>query len=113
MFLTTNRVASIDTAFQSRVDLFLPYYDLTSSARRKVWLNFIERAGKDRFDVTHETLEKLSQLPLDGREIKNLAKSAQLLSLRGGAKVSLERVYMLTMKRVQALEQTGASQISD
>ncbi|KAI0502743.1 P-loop containing nucleoside triphosphate hydrolase protein [Xylaria bambusicola] len=113
MFLTTNRVASIDTAFQSRVDLFLPYYDLTSEARREVWLNFIEHAGgPDRFDVKQETLEQLSQLPLNGREIKNLIKSAQLLSLRGGAKVSLERVHMLAMRRVHALAQAGADQVN-
>ncbi|TFB00251.1 hypothetical protein CCMA1212_007748 [Trichoderma ghanense] len=37
LFLTTNRAASLDHAFQSRVDLFLPYNDLTTGARRKVW----------------------------------------------------------------------------
>ncbi|KAF5973637.1 AAA family ATPase [Fusarium bulbicola] len=35
-FLTTNRTASINMAFQSRVDLFLLYRDLTFKARKKV-----------------------------------------------------------------------------
>ncbi|KAI8635237.1 P-loop containing nucleoside triphosphate hydrolase protein [Xylariaceae sp. FL1651] len=109
LFLTTNRVASIDPAFQSRVDLFLPYYDLTSKARREVWNNFIERAGRNKFNVTDESLEKLSHLPLNGREIKNLIKSAQLLSFKSGAKVSMDRVYMLADKRVQALQVVGES----
>ncbi|KAF2966102.1 hypothetical protein GQX73_g7478 [Xylaria multiplex] len=107
MFLTTNRVASIDPAFQSRIDLFLPYYDLSIEARREVWLNFIERAGRGKFDVTDAFLDKLSQLPLNGREIKNLIKSVQLLSLKGDSKISMERVHMLAERRVQALAQAS------
>jgi SpoVK/Ycf46/Vps4 family AAA+-type ATPase len=103
LFLTTNRISSIDHAFQSRVDLFLPYHDLTSEARRQVWENFIDRAGRDKFDITEESLEKLSHLKLNGREIKNLIKSAQLLSLKSGGKVPMDRLYMLADKRVQAL----------
>ncbi|KAI1345330.1 P-loop containing nucleoside triphosphate hydrolase protein [Xylaria sp. FL0043] len=110
MFLTTNRVASIDPAFQSRVDLFLPYYDLTNEARREIWRNFIERAGADRFEVTDASLEKLSNLPLNGREIKNLIKSARMLSLRNGQKVAMERIYMLAERRVQALSQVETSE---
>ncbi|KAI0902654.1 P-loop containing nucleoside triphosphate hydrolase protein [Ustulina deusta] len=109
MFLTTNRIASIDPAFQSRIDLFLPYHDLSSEARREVWCNFIERAGQDKFDVTNESLHKLSQLSLNGREIKNLIKSAQLLSFKSGSKVPMERVYMLAERRVQALAEAGKS----
>ncbi|KAI0193662.1 P-loop containing nucleoside triphosphate hydrolase protein [Xylaria flabelliformis] len=109
MFLTTNRVASIDPAFQSRIDLFLPYHDLTSEARRKVWCNFIERAGQDKFEVTDEYLDKLSQLPLNGREIKNLIKSVQLLSVKRGCKISMERVHSLAERRVEALTQASSS----
>ncbi|KAH6871416.1 P-loop containing nucleoside triphosphate hydrolase protein [Thelonectria olida] len=104
LFLTTNRISSIDHAFQSRVDLFLPYHDLTNKARRQVWENFIDRAGRDRFEVTAESLDKLSELSLNGREIKNLIKSAQLLSLKSGDKVPMERLFLLADKRVQALK---------
>ena len=103
IFLTTNRVSSIDHAFQSRVDLFLPYHDLSNEARRQVWENFIDRAGRDKFDLDEESLKKLSSFDLNGREIKNLIKSAQLLSLKSGEKVSMERLHMLADKRVQAL----------
>ncbi|KAI0555989.1 P-loop containing nucleoside triphosphate hydrolase protein [Xylaria curta] len=109
MFLTTNRIASIDPAFQSRIDLFLPYHDLTSEARRKVWCNFIERAGQDKFEVTGESLDKLSQLPLNGREIKNLIKSVQLLSIKRGCKISMDRVQLLAERRVEALTQASGS----
>lgn len=104
LFLTTNRISSIDHAFQSRVDLFLPYHDLTSAARRQVWENFIERAGRHKFDVSDASMEKLAELKLNGREIKNLIKAAQLLSLKDGGKVPMERLLLLADKRMQALK---------
>jgi hypothetical protein len=105
LFLTTNRISSIDHAFRSRVDLFLPYHDLTSEARRQVWDNFIDRAGRDKFDLAGDSLDKLSQLKLNGREIKNLIKSAQLLSLKSCGKVPVDRLLLLAEKRVQALKE--------
>ncbi|KAH7303226.1 hypothetical protein B0I35DRAFT_181320 [Stachybotrys elegans] len=104
IFLTTNRITSIDHAFQSRVDLFLPYRDLTSDARRQVWENFIDRAGRDKFELTDTSLNELSELNLNGREIKNLVKSAQLLSMKELGKVPVERLLLLADKRVQALK---------
>ena len=104
MFLTTNRTISIDYAFQSRVDLFLPYSDLTPQARRQVWGNFISHVGREKFDVSDEDLGKLSEISLNGREIKNLIKSAQLLSMKSGEKVPTERLYMLAEKRVKAIQ---------
>lgn len=103
LFLTTNRFSRIDYAFQSRVDLFLPYHDLDARSRRQVWTNFFEHFGRDKFDVSDDDLERLSQLPLNGREIKNLLKSAQLLNARSGGKIPAERLYMLADKRVTAL----------
>ncbi|KAG9234677.1 P-loop containing nucleoside triphosphate hydrolase protein [Amylocarpus encephaloides] len=109
LFLTTNRISSIDHAFQSRVDLFLPYHDLSVEARATVWENFIEKAGRHKFDfeTEGEVVAKLAELKLNGREIKNLIKSAQLLSAKSGAKVTIERLYMLADKRVQALGMLG------
>lgn len=107
-FLTTNRIASLDHAFQSRVDLFLPYRDLQPAARRRVWDNFIQRAGgAERFEVDvgpgSADLEDLAQIPLNGREIKNLIKSANLLTLKGGEKITAERLKMLAENRINAL----------
>ncbi|PHH93223.1 hypothetical protein CDD83_10161 [Cordyceps sp. RAO-2017] len=110
LFLSTNRISSIDHAFQSRVDLFLPYHDLGELARRQVWQNFIKHAGRGavRFDVTDDDLDRLALLKLSGREIKNLVKSAQLLSLKSAQPVTMERLFSLANKRVQALEMLNA-----
>lgn len=73
-------------------------------ARKQVWNNFLDHFGRDRFEVGAEDIERLSDLPLNGREIKNLLKSAQLLTLRAGGKVTAERLYTLADKRVQAMK---------
>ncbi|KAI5926702.1 P-loop containing nucleoside triphosphate hydrolase protein [Camillea tinctor] len=104
LFLTTNRIASVDHAFRSRIDLLLPYHDLTSEARRQVWENFIDHAGREKFEVDSESLDRLAQLPLNGREIKNLIKSAHFLSFRNGSKVPMDRIYALANGRAQTLK---------
>lgn len=103
LFLTTNRIASIDHAFQSRVDLFLPYRNLGTAARRQVWANFVNHLGRGRFDVAEADLDALAELKLNGREIKNLIKTAQLLSFKSGGKVTAQRLRVLAEKRIEAL----------
>lgn len=102
-------MAAIDHAFQSRVDLFLRYKDLTPAARREVWQNFITRAGIGKFDVSDVELDTLSEIGLNGREIKNLIKSAHLLSLKGQDKITAKRLHMLAENRLQALEALAAN----
>ncbi|KAK5659597.1 hypothetical protein OQA88_801 [Cercophora sp. LCS_1] len=104
LFLTTNRITSIDHAFRSRVDLFLPYKDLETAARRQIWENFIKLLGGDKFSITEADLVKLSKLKLNGREIKNLIKTAQMLGYKNGGVVAAEKLYMLAEKRVEAIK---------
>ncbi|CAH0019902.1 unnamed protein product [Clonostachys rhizophaga] len=104
-FMTTNRMSSIDLAMQSRVDLFLRYGDLTRETRYCVWKKFISGACATRFDISDEDLDKLSKYKLNGREIKNLVKTAHLLSLGNtDEKISLKTLCMLVDNRIQALE---------
>lgn len=82
MFLTTNQIENIDDAFQSRIDLILPYRELTPAARLQVWTNFIAKSGGgSRFDLGAGQVEDLAlKYRLNGREIKNLVKSALLVA---------------------------------
>ncbi|KAK6506062.1 hypothetical protein TWF506_010986 [Arthrobotrys conoides] len=89
MFLTTNRVSAIDPAFRSRADLILPYPNLDASARRKVWSNFLDRFAPTTFQISDKELDELAAKNLNGREIKNMVKTAQILSKADG---------LLTMK---------------
>ncbi|KAK3985238.1 hypothetical protein QBC44DRAFT_353165 [Cladorrhinum sp. PSN332] len=113
LFLTTNRFSSIDHAFQSRVDLFLPYYDLDGPSRKQVWHNFFVHFGQDKFrGITEREMDRLCELSLNGREIKNLCKSALLLSKKNSAndkdgRIMAEKLYMLAERRVAALRLLG------
>jgi SpoVK/Ycf46/Vps4 family AAA+-type ATPase len=82
MFLTTNRMEAIDEAFKSRMDLILPYSPLDSSARRQVWKNFLNLLGPGNHKISETDLDELAECEnLNGREIKNLIKTAYVLPL--------------------------------
>lgn len=98
MFLTTNRVKSIDPAFRSRVDIILYYRDLDASARSQVWRNFIMHVGSHRFDISDQDIDKLAEIPANGREIKSLVKSA----LRMESKINARMLEELATMRSEA-----------
>lgn len=81
LFLTTNRVANMDAAFQSRIHVSMEYPNLTASSRRQIWANFLENS-KQKSSVSDEDLDYLSTIDLNGRQIKNVLKTSFLLSMR-------------------------------
>lgn len=102
LFLTTNRMENIDHAFQSRIDFILPYDDLSESSRREVWTKFIQHVGTDKFSVTSEEIDDLIRFELNGREIKNLVKSAFLLALEDKSKITADHLRKLAVMRKKA-----------
>ena len=81
LFLTTNRIDNIDAAFDSRIHLTLEYNELDLDSRRHVWrtfLNKVNNVGK----FSEQELDKLAEVSLNGRQIKNVLKTAQLLAVR-------------------------------
>ena len=101
LFLTTNRVDNIDTAFQSRIHVSMQYGELSTSSRRHVWVNFLNASSKDKtHHFSDEDLDKLADYKMNGREIKNVLKTAQLLASKKGKGLSYEHV-----QRVLAIEQ--------
>lgn len=85
MFLTTNRIHSFDEAFKSRIHIAIRYPDLDTAARRSIWVNFLKKANEiyqHGVDVSKEEVDELSEKKLNGREIRNIVKSAQLLASR-------------------------------
>jgi hypothetical protein len=92
LFLTTNRVENMDPAFQSRIHVHLKYKELSSQSRRQVWKSFLEKMPCDFSD---EELKELAGVMLNGRQIKNLIKTAQLLALEEKKTLSKEHVDMV------------------
>lgn len=99
LFLTSNRLESLDPAFQTRITLALRYDALDASAREKVWKNLLVKSGLDYLldDGTLE-LDKLSIAPLNGREIKNVLRLAMAISTE--KKESLSQNTLLDMVNV-------------
>ncbi|KAI9148393.1 Fidgetin-like protein [Paramyrothecium foliicola] len=58
LFLTTNRLGTMDIAFQSRVALAIRYNLLTPALRHQIWLNFIERLSDSEKLAKQQLLER-------------------------------------------------------
>ncbi|KAI0771305.1 P-loop containing nucleoside triphosphate hydrolase protein [Trametes elegans] len=100
MFLTTNRVRVFDEAFQSRIHVSLRYQDLSPDAKRHVWLAFLKKVNGDLpyGGLTREELRSLGEKKVNGRQIKNIVKTAGALAVGRQEKLSfahLEQVLDL------------------
>ncbi|RXG48361.1 hypothetical protein VDGE_07658 [Verticillium dahliae] len=98
LFMTTNRVDNIDAAFQSRIHVSLEYPDLTTESRRVIWRNFLNGSKID-VEVSDAELDELAELPLNGRQIKNILKTAQLLAVR--KKSALQKGFIDTVLSIE------------
>ncbi|KAI0816845.1 P-loop containing nucleoside triphosphate hydrolase protein [Trametes gibbosa] len=83
LFLTTNRVRVFDEAFQSRIHVSLRYQDLSPDAKRHIWLAFLKKVNGDVpfGGVTQEQLRSLGEKKVNGRQIKNIVKTAGALAV--------------------------------
>ncbi|KAL8849320.1 MAG: hypothetical protein Q9221_005671 [Calogaya cf. arnoldii] len=92
LFLTTNRVDNIDAAFQSRIHISMQYNDLSTSSRRHVWTNFLSAGGNRVHGFSDADLDRLAEYEMNGREIKNVLKTAQLLAGKKKEKLAVGHV---------------------
>lgn len=99
LFLTTNRVATFDDAFKSRIHVPLRYGGLNALSRGTIWKNFFNRVPGG-VDVTEDELLQLSRHELNGRQIKNIVRTAESLAAYSGTRLDFERLEEVT--RIQA-----------
>ena len=96
LFLTTNRVETFDDAFQSRIHVALRYGELTHKAKKAVWKMFLDAVkkveGMQVEEFSDEDLELLSRNNLNGRQIKNLVRTAQALALNEDEKLTMAHI---------------------
>lgn len=78
MFLTTNRIGTIDSAFKSRIHLSLSYPALETDARRKIWEGFISKGSPSQSPLWFDSafLDSVAKEPVNGRQIKNIVRMA-------------------------------------
>lgn len=71
IFLTTNRLNSIDSAIKSRINLMLSYKALTDDKRLQIWKKLCSHWN---INLSDKALQELSLYNINGREIRNYIK---------------------------------------
>ena len=99
LFLTTNRIDDIDAAFESRIHITLQYRELSLSSRQHVWKNFLAADTTEGANFTDADVQRLAEVPMNGRQIKNVLKAAQLLAARQKMPLRLDHVETVTSLR--------------
>ncbi|KAI1390881.1 P-loop containing nucleoside triphosphate hydrolase protein [Hypoxylon trugodes] len=95
LFLTTNRVATFDDAFTSRIHVPLRYTNLSEESRRIIWRNFCNRVPGG-VDLNDKELALLAKPQLNGRQIKNIVKAAESLAAFEGRKLDVAQLQSFT-----------------
>ncbi|CAN8101660.1 unnamed protein product [Discula destructiva] len=100
MFLTTNRVATFDDAFKSRIHVPIRYTDLSAASRLQIWRSFCSKVpGGVRISDTE--YDRLAEDDLNGRQIKNVIKAAESLALFHGVELDFKQLQKVT--KIQAM----------
>ncbi|KAF3940043.1 hypothetical protein ABW19_dt0207954 [Dactylella cylindrospora] len=95
LLLTTNRLESIDEAFQSRIHLCIQYPELDTAARGNIWQTFFKigsKSGAASLSISQEDKETLFRLNLNGRQIKNIMSIARAYSSAKGQDVTIDTI---------------------
>ncbi|KAK4207662.1 p-loop containing nucleoside triphosphate hydrolase [Rhypophila decipiens] len=94
LFLTTNRVDSFDTAFKSRIHLAIKYPELDAASRRKLWYNFLSQTSAETAEYFDRSgmLDELKKVPLNGRQIKNIVRTAFTLAVSDGMAIQISHI---------------------
>ncbi|TDZ32480.1 26S proteasome regulatory subunit 4 [Colletotrichum spinosum] len=95
MLLTTNRLASFDPAFQSRIHFCIEYPRLTVEARAGIWKIFLAKvADANILDVSVDDADvrALAELELNGRQIKNTMSLSRTFALERQQSITLESI---------------------
>jgi hypothetical protein len=94
LFLTTNRVESIDPAFQSRVHCALKYNALNEESRLAIWSDILRHAGIEDAAKSGIDVSALAAHSLNGRQIKNVLQLALALCRHEGASQRLQQRHL-------------------
>ncbi|SPO02542.1 uncharacterized protein DNG_05215 [Cephalotrichum gorgonifer] len=116
MFLTTNRMKSFDPAFQSRIHLVIEYKSLEIEAKRRLWIEFLQKIPDyNAKEWSEDDLESLAKLDLNGRQIKNAVRIANCLALDLEEKLAPKdiRTYIRQNSDTIATQQDIYNRIAD
>ncbi len=112
MFLTTNRIGSFDDAFKSRIHLAVMYPALSPTSRKSLWEMFLRKAspGSSLKWLNPESLERIANEDLNGRQIKNIARTAATLAAGEGSAMRFAHIEIV-LKAMQAFDSNLAANV--
>lgn len=82
---------AFDEAFLSRIHVALHFKSLSQSSKEQVWAAFIKKMG-DAVDLSDEEIKELAKRDINGRQIKNAARTAHSLAVARGQKVGIDHL---------------------
>lgn len=103
LFLTTNRLKDLDSAFFSRIHISIAFERPDKQRRTFIWRRL---AGQMGHCISDDEFDSLGALDIDGRRIKNVLKIASLLTLERTAE-------HMTMEDVEDALQISAGDLSN
>jgi SpoVK/Ycf46/Vps4 family AAA+-type ATPase len=97
LLLTTNRLSSIDPAFQSRVHFCFNYQPLDSEGRVHVWSTFLKRAESMSVipvQISDNERRRLAEENLNGRQIKNIVTISRAYATEENIPMTMEVIHL-------------------
>lgn len=106
MFLTTNRIGSFDAAFKSRIHLAIKYPPLSVQSQRDIWITFLNSGSTTNQHswLDDKFLDSVASERLNGRQIKNIVRTAKALALAAGRELRPNDIKM-SLKAIKDFEQ--------
>lgn len=82
LILTSNHLGTLDDVFLSRINLTVHFKPLESEQRRSIWSKLLTKAqlSGDTEDNLLEHVDKLAEIDMNGRQIRNVVSGAQQLA---------------------------------
>lgn len=136
LFLTSNRVSTFDgayspppfplalpdeqpqltpspspDAFKSRIHVPLKYNDLSVVARKQIWRNFLTRkdtAAAGSVHIDEAGYESLAQANINGRQIKNVIRTAKSLAQYAGEALDLAKLQQVIAIQMEFERELGS-----
>ena len=99
MFLTTNRVETMDPAFESRIDVSIAFSSLTPLLRQQIWINHLTKHATPEASFGKEEVSSLAEKELNGRQIKSAVKVALILAGSKGRALTLDDIRTVLQTR--------------
>lgn len=93
VFLTTNRINSLDEAMESRIHLSISFGQPETEVRRRIWQQVLDTLPTDETELVGEgPALHLMKHDLNGRQISNALNTAKTLARFEKSKLNLSHV---------------------